>query len=142
MGFFAYMPCSKKSKGKIKITIEPLFNRYLFIRLSDVTSNWFPIRLTKGIALLLHFGKPLEPIVLPDPIIDYLKQRCSSEEPLHEIFRKGELLEITHGPFKDLTGFFEKLQIPPDGLSRGMLFVEVLRSMQKLQIQLPQLKKV
>jgi hypothetical protein len=52
------------------------------------------------------------------------------------------LLEITQGPFKGLTGFFEKLQTLPDGLSRAMLLVEVLGSVQRLQIQLPQLKKV
>lgn len=144
-GFEVFLPTcqvQKKSQGKIKLTIEPLFNRYLFIRLSDVTSNWFPIRSTKGVSQLLRFSTSSDPIVLPDPIIDYLKQRCISEEPLHELFKKGELLEITQGPFKGLTGFFEKLQTLPDGLSRAMLLVEVLGSVQRLQIQLPQLKKV
>ncbi len=144
-GFEVFLPTcqvQKKSQGKIKLAIEPLFNRYLFIRLSDVTSNWFPIRSTKGVSQLLRFGTSSEPIVLPDPIIDCLKQRCTSEEPLHELFKKGELLEITQGPFKGLTGFFVKLQILPDGLSRAMLLVEVLGSVQRLQIQLPQLKKV
>jgi transcriptional antiterminator RfaH len=144
-GFEVFLPTcqvQKKSQGKIKLAIEPLFNRYLFIRLSDVTSNWFPIRSTKGVSQLLRFGSSSDPIVLPDPIIDCLKQRCASEEPLHELFKKGELLEITQGPFKGLTGFFEKLQTLPDGLSRAMLLVEVLSSVQRLQIQLPQLKKV
>ncbi len=143
-GFEVFLPTckvQKKIQGKIKLTIEPLFNRYLFIRLSDVTSNWFPIRSTKGVSQLLRFGTSSDPIVLPDLIIDCLKQRCASQEPLHEIFKKGELLEITQGPFKGLTGFFEKLQTLPDGLSRAMLLVEVLGSVQKLQIQLSQLKK-
>ncbi len=143
-GFEVFLPTckvQKKSQGKIKLAIEPLFNRYLFIRLSDVTSNWFPIRSTKGVSQLLRFGSSSDPIVLPDPIINCLKQRCASEEPLHELFKKGELLEITQGPFKGLTGFFEKLQTLPDGLSRAMLLVEVLGSVQRLQIQLPQLKK-
>ncbi len=143
-GFEVFLPTckvQKKSQGKIKLAIEPLFNRYLFIRLSDVTSNWFPIRSTKGVSQLLRFGSSSDPIVLPDPIINCLKQRCASEEPLHELFKKGELLEITQGPFKGLTGFFEKLQTLPDGLSRAMLLVDVLGSVQRLQIQLPQLKK-
>lgn len=144
-GFEVFLPTcqvQKKSQGKIKLVIEPLFNRYLFIRLSDVTSNWFPIRSTRGVSQLLRFSTSIEPIVLPDYIIECLKQRCTSEEPLHEIFKKGELLEITQGPFNGLTGFFEKLQTLPDGLSRAMLLVEVLGSVQKLQIQLSQLKKV
>ena len=132
----------KKLSGKIKLATEPLFSRYLFIRLSDVSSNWFPIRSTRGVASLLRFGIPTDPVVLPDPIIDCLRQRCTLEEPLHELFKSGEVLEITNGPFKGLVGFFEKLQTLPDGLSRALLLVEVLGSVQKLKIQLPQLKRL
>jgi transcription antitermination factor NusG len=64
------------------------------------------------------------------------------EEPLHELFKPGEMIEITQGPFKGFIGFFEKIQTLPDGLSRAMLLVEVLGSVQKLQIQLPQLRKL
>jgi transcription antitermination factor NusG len=81
-------------------------------------------------------------VVIPDPIIDCLRQRCALDEPLHELFKPGEMIEITNGPFKGLFGFFEKLQTLPDGLSRALLLVEVLGSVQKLKIQLPQLKKL
>jgi transcriptional antiterminator RfaH len=144
-GFEVFLPTcqvQKKSQGKIKLATEALFSRYLFIRLSDVSSNWFPIRSTRGVSELLRFGQATEPVVIPDPILEYLKQRCSQEEPLHELFQSGEMLEITSGPFKGFFGFFEKLQTLPDGLSRAMLLVEVLGSVQKLQIQLPHLKKL
>jgi transcription antitermination factor NusG len=91
---------------------------------------------------LLRFGQATEPVVIPDPIVECLKQRCSQEEPLHELFHSGEMLEITSGPFKGFFGFFEKLQTLPDGLSRAMLLVEILGSAQKLQIQLSHLKKL
>jgi transcriptional antiterminator RfaH len=132
----------KKQQGKIQLAIEPLFPRYLFIRLSDVTSNWFPIRSTRGVSQLLRFGTSTDPVEIPKEIIDCLKQRCTKEEPLHELFKPGEMIEITQGPFKGFIGFFEKLQTLPDGLSRAMLLVEVLGSVQKLQIQLPQLRKL
>ena len=119
-----------------------MFSRYLFIRLSDVSSNWLPIRSTRGVAQLLRFGQATEPVVIPDSIVECLKQRCSQEEPLHELFQSDEMLEITSGPFKGFFGFFEKLQALPDGLSRAMLLVEILGSVQKLQIQLPHLKKL
>ena len=144
-GFEVFLPTcqvQKKSQGKIKLATEPLFSRYLFIRLSDVSSNWFPIRSTRGVSQLLRFGQTTEPVVIPDPVVECLKQRCSQEEPLHKLFQSGEMLEITRGPFKGLFGFFEKLQILPDGLSRAMLLVEILGSVQKLQIQLPQLRKL
>jgi transcriptional antiterminator RfaH len=144
-GYEVFLPTcqvQKKLQGKIKLTTEPLFSRYLFIRLSDVSSNWFPIRSTRGVATLLRFGISTDPVVIPDPIIDCLRQRCTLEEPLHELFKSGEILEITNGPFKGLFGFFEKLQTLPDGLSGALLLVEVLGSVQKLKIQLPQLKKL
>jgi transcriptional antiterminator RfaH len=143
-GFEVFLPTcqvQKKLQGKIKLAVEPLFSRYLFIRLSDVSSNWFPIRSTRGVSQLLRFGVSFEPVVLPDPIIDCLKQRCAKEEPLHELFNSGELLEITQGPFKGFIGFFEKLKTLPDGISRALLLVEVLGSTQRLEIDLPQLKK-
>ena len=136
------MPSSKKLQGKIKLATEPLFSRYLFIRLSDISSNWFPIRSTKGVASLLRVGISTDPVVIPDSIIDCLRKRCALEEPAHELFKAGEMIEITHGPFKGLFGFFERLQTLPDGLSRALLLVEMLGSVQKLKIQLPQLKKL
>jgi transcriptional antiterminator RfaH len=144
-GFEVFLPTcqvQKKLQGKIKLVVEPLFSRYLFIRLSDVSSNWFPIRSTRGVSQLLRFGVLSEPVVLPDQIIDCLKQRCAKEEPLHELFNSGEMLEITEGPFKGFIGFFEKLKTLPDGISRALLLVEVLGSTQRLEIDLPQLKKL
>ncbi len=144
-GFEVFLPTcqvEKKHQHAIKFVTEPLFSRYLFIRLSDVTSNWFPIRSTRGVAQLLKFGRSSDPVVIPDAIVDCLKQRCAKEEPLHQLFNSGDLLEITQGPFKGLTGFFEKLQTMPDGLARALLLVEVLGSVQKLQVYLPQLRKV
>ncbi len=144
-GFEVFLPTcqvQKKHQGKIQVAIEPLFPRYLFIHLSDVTSNWFLIRSTRGVSQLLKYSTSTDLIEIPETIVDCLKQRCTKEEPLHELFKPGEMIEITQGPFKSFIGFFEKIQTLPDGLSRAMLLVEVLGSVQKLQIQLPQLRKL
>lgn len=144
-GFEVFLPTcqvQKNSQGKIKLATEPLFSRYLFIRLSNISSNWFPIRSTRGVSQLLRFGQDIEPVVIPDSIVECLKQRCFQKEPLHELFQAGEMLEITKGPFKGLSGFFQKLQTLPDGESRAILLVEILGSVQKLQIQLPHIKKL
>ena len=144
-GYEVFLPTcqvQRKQQQAIRLVTEPLFPRYLFIRLSDVTSNWFPIRSTRGVSELLRFGRSVDPVVIPDAIVECLKERCSTEEPLHELFKQGELLEITQGPLKGLWGLFEKLQTLPDGHARALLLVEILGSVQKLQIQLPQLRKV
>lgn len=143
-GFEVFLPAcqvQKKSQGKIKIAIEPLFSRYLFIRLSDVSSNWSPIRSTRGVSQLVKFGVLTEPIIVPDSIIEALQQRCVETEPLHELFKKDDLLEITQGPFKGFTGFFEKLQTLADGSIRAILLVEVLGSLQKLRLSVQEVTK-
>lgn len=143
-GFEVFLPTcqvQKKSQGNIKTVTEPLFSRYLFIRLSDVNSNWSPIRSTRGVSQLLRFGQSTEPVVVPDPIMRCLMQRCTQKEPLHQLFQEGELLEITKGPFKGLLGFFQKLQALPDGMTRALLLVEILGSAQKIWLNLPHLKK-
>jgi len=144
-GFEVFLPTCQVEKiqsAQVKLVTEPLFARYLFIKLSDVTSNWFPIRSTRGVAQLLRFGTNVEPVSIPNVVVDCLKERCTQEEPLHELFKQGEMLEITQGPFKGLFGFFKKLQTLPDGLSRALVLVELLGTVQKLEINLPQLKKV
>lgn len=143
-GFEVFLPTcqvQKKSQGKVELATEPLFSRYLFIRLSDVSSNWSPIRSTRGVSQLLRFGQSTEPVVIPDPIVQCLQQRCTQEEPLHQLFQAGELLEITKGPFKGLLGFFQKLQTLPDGMTKALLLVEILGSVQKISLNLPHLKK-
>ncbi len=132
----------KKRDELIKLIAEPLFPRYLFIRLSDVTSNWMPIRSTRGVSQLLRFGQANHPVVMPDIIIDYLRLRCTKGEPLRELFFAGDLLQITRGPLKGLSGLFQKLQTMPEGSVRALLLVEILGSVQRLQIPLPQVKKV
>jgi transcriptional antiterminator RfaH len=70
-GFEVFLPIcqvQKKQQGKIQLATEPLFPRYLFIRLSDVTSNWFPIRSTRGVSQLLRFGTSADPIEIPETI--------------------------------------------------------------------------
>ena len=72
-GFEVFLPTcqvQKKQQGKVKLATEPLFARYLFIRLSDITSNWFPIRSTRGVAQLLRFGMSTDPVSIPDDVIN------------------------------------------------------------------------
>lgn len=143
-GFEVFMPTWQKQQkrlNKIKIAAEPLFSRYLFIRLSDVNSNWFPIRSTRGVSQLLRFGSNTNPVIVPDVVVDYLKVRCATEETIDPLFKKGDLLEITGGPFKGLFGLFDKLNTLPDGFARALLLVEILGHAQKLEIALSQLKK-
>ncbi len=142
-GFEVFLPTcqvQKMRRQSVKLVREPLFSRYLFIRLSDVTSNWLPIRSTRGVAQLLRFGQVNQPVVIPDTMVECLMAALLERGAAPRAIPRGRLGR-TQGPFKGLLGFFVRLQTLPDGLARAMLLVEILGSVQKLQLPLPQLKR-
>jgi len=62
----------KIKQGKQVATLEPLFPRYIFIRLDDVLSNWSKIRSTRGVAQLVRFSD--HPAIVPDIIVALLAE--------------------------------------------------------------------
>ena len=58
-GFEAWLPMislEKVRRGHLAQVVEPMFSRYLFIRLDTVQTNWSPIRSTLGVSKLVAFG--------------------------------------------------------------------------------------
>ena len=54
--YFPQIRVTRNRNSVRKVTIEPLFPRYLFIRLDAHTDNWAPIRSTMGVTALVRFG--------------------------------------------------------------------------------------
>jgi transcriptional antiterminator RfaH len=144
-GFEVFLPTYRIEKlrnGKLSIQIEALFSRYLFIRLDKTTSNWPPIRSTKGVSELLRFGKVEDPVVVPDDLISTLQHRTSHEEPIHTLFESGDAIEIKSGAFIGMNGFYENMIQVPSGEVRAMLLVEFLGRKQRLSVGLNEIKRV
>src|SRR4051812_8030711 len=60
-GFQCYLPTlpsERLRQGLLALSLEPLFPRYLFIRLGEGGSarSWMPIRSTRGVSRLVSFG--------------------------------------------------------------------------------------
>ena len=72
-----YLPLINTEKilrGKKILTKEPMFPRYLFVRLShDGQQNWSPIRSSKGVSHLVNFGGLAAS--LDDETMDNLQQK-------------------------------------------------------------------
>lgn len=144
-GFEVFLPTCKIEKlrdGKLSTQIEALFSRYLFIRLNNITSNWFPIRSTRGVSEVLRFGKVGDPISVPDDLIVSLQNRTLEEEPIHTLFEAGDAIEIKSGPFVGLNGFYEKIVHAQSGEVRAMLLIELLGKTQRLSVGLNEIKRV
>ena len=79
-GYEAWLPMltvEKIQRGRIKQVAEPMFNRYLFIQLDAVSSNWAPIRSTLGASRLVTFGSV--PASVPDELIEALRNAPAQE---------------------------------------------------------------
>ncbi len=79
-GYDTYLPMARirrRRLGKGANRIEPLFPRYLFIKLDTQTDNWSPIRSTLGVSNLVKFG--MHPSIVPEALIELLDEGCDEE---------------------------------------------------------------
>jgi transcriptional antiterminator RfaH len=110
--FETYLPkvlLRKRRRAKWTKVVEPLFPRYLFIRVDPDESSLAPVRSTQGVAGLVRFGHSLKPV--PDSVIDYLRQTENPDTHHHHAedwpHRSGDAVQVLEGPFKGLTGVFQ-----------------------------------
>jgi transcriptional antiterminator RfaH len=123
----------KIARGRLIAITEPLFSRYLFIRLDTATSAWSPIRSTRGVSGLVAFGTRFA--TLEDSCIEALQQRARVHAKAY--FSAGETVEITEGPFAGLDGLYQI----PDGETRALVLIEMMHQPQKLSFSIASLRK-
>ena len=121
--------------GKRVEKVEPLFPGYVFIELSELTSNWRPIRSTRGVARMLTFGN--KPAVVPDDVVEGLRDRVRAQTELHNLEPQQPVF-IKEGPFSNLNAVF----LEYDGEKRAFLLLELLGRWQKLSLPLGAFRKL
>lgn len=141
-GFQCYMPTLKVEKfrrGGLSVADEPLFPRYLFIRLGlgESAQSWAPIRSTKGVSRLVSFGT--EPTKVSDRLVDALRaQAASAEAEPERLFKAGERVRLTEAPFADIEGIY----LVADGERRVMVLIELLSKQVRVVVTPACLRKV
>lgn len=118
-----YLPTlqvTKLCRGKSISVIEPLFSRYLFIRLDNANTNWTPIRSTRGVSSIVSFGGRFA--ILPDNYVSVLQGMPKSEAANQLLSR--EQAQITSMP---LSGIGRLHQLP-DGEARAFVLIELMRA--------------
>ena len=128
------MEVEKRVRQRIQKAVVPMFSRYLFIQLSDVTQNWSPIRSTLGVSKLVSFGN--QPAKAPQSLIDFLREAPRKE--VERLFAVGDTVQVINGPFKGLEGVYQA----HESEMRAMILVELLGQPQKLRMALDTLNKV
>ncbi len=102
---------------------EPLFPRYLFIRLGETRSaqSWVPIRSTKGVSRLVSFG--VEPAKVDDRLIEILRnQEATAQAEPERLFKSGEWVKLTDGAFVGLEAIYQMA----DGDQRVIVLIELM----------------
>jgi transcriptional antiterminator RfaH len=134
-----YLPFISKEKilqGKKILSKEPMFPRYLFVRLShDGQQNWSPIRSTKGVSHLVNFGGLAAS--LDDETMDNLQQNID-KSLVAKVFSIDDKVEIIQGPFKGMEAIFNTYQ----GEERAMLFLHFMAKNITAKFDLRDFKKV
>ena len=92
--------------GKRYVT-KPLFSNYIFARF-DAGKQLHNINHTRGVHKVVSFGESPTPI--DDKIIDFIKERTDENGfiEMGEELKHGDKVTIKHGPFKSLSGIFQK----------------------------------
>ena len=140
--FLPTLKVQKLIKKELVISEEPLFARYLFIKLDQIKSNWFPIKSTKGVHQLVRFGVNVDPVQVPEDLIIQLKQISTQIEEPKALFIQGDPLNVVNGPFRGLQGQFIDLLTNPSGEFRALVLVEILGKLQKIQFSVNDIQRI
>ena len=137
--YLPLLPVEKLRRHVLSVVEEPLFGRYLFIRL-DVNQSgksWIPIRSTKGVSHLVTFGA--EPAKVDEQLIQLLREQndvfCNQPQ---QLFKSGERLHITEGPFAGIEAVYQM----SDGEGRAMVLIELLSKFVQLKVSPASLRKI
>ena len=121
------------------MTDEPLFPRYLFIRLGqgDSAPSWTPIRSTKGVSRLVSFG--VEPARVADSLVEALRAQEASVQAVPErLFKPGERVRLTEAPFAGIECIYQMAE----GERRVMVLIELLSKQVRVRVAPANLRKV
>jgi len=136
--FLPLLETFQYANGKMVQKIKPLFPNYLFARL-DIDLHYYKVKWTRGVSKILGVGS--EPIPISERVVQTIKERMGDNNlvKLEDGLERGNLVQFTSGPFKDLMGVFDRRM--SDGkrvrVLLGLVGVEV-----PVQVSRYQIKKV
>ena len=138
-GYECYLPqmrIERIRRRKAEIATEPMFPRYLFIRLDSSAEgkSWLPIRSTLGVSHLVHFGGSAAKV--DDALVGLLLQR-EHDMPTSVLFQAGDPVIVTDGPFAGIEAIYQTA----DAERRAFILLEILCKPVSIRIDAGQLRK-
>jgi len=135
-GYHVYLPrlrSTHRRRGQWVDTVEPLFPRYLFIRLDTAIRSTSPVRSTRGVCGLVRQGGL--PAAVSDAVMEAIMCRADADSGLHRddrpLFNEGEPIRLVQGPLAGLEGVFSE----EDGEKRVIVLLELLGKANKMKVK-------
>lgn len=135
--FTCYAPTHSVEKirhGKRVILDEPLFAGYLFIKLSEFTESWHPIRSTRGVLRLVTFANQAVPVARAT--IEGIQARLNTTREGKPLFVPGDPVTLADGPFRDIEAIFSSI----DGDERAIILLQLMHRQQEIRVPLKGLR--
>jgi transcriptional antiterminator RfaH len=133
-GFEVYLPLwidLRRRAGGWQRVQSAMFPRYLFVRLGYAEQSVTPIRSTRGVSQLVHFG--MEPAWANEAMIDDIRTleatRSNSNNQLKS-FKKGDHVLIMEGPFQGVSA-----EVFSSDQQRVILLLQVLGKNQMVEFE-------
>ena len=134
-GFHVYLPRIRMRQRRRKQwldAVEVLFPRYVFIRVDASRQSMATVRSTRGAVGLVRFGG--QPAMVPDAVMEALKQREDAQSGLHEdkrpLFNAGDMVKLVDGPLSGMEAIFTE----QDGEKRVIVLLELLGKANKVTV--------
>jgi len=104
--FDVIVPKEKKIKvknSKKEVVEEKIYPGYILVNMIVTDDSWYVVRNTPRVTGFIGAGTT--PVPISDEEIIRIQERMGAKEPEYKIeFKIGDMVEITDGPFKDMTG--------------------------------------
>ena len=134
-GFQVYLPrirMRQRRRGAWIDAVEVLFPRYIFIRIDPQRRSTASVRSTRGAVGMVRFGG--QPAVVPDAVMDALRQREDAASGMHEdkrpLFNAGDAVKLVDGPLAGMEAVFTE----QDGDKRVIVLLELLGKANKVTV--------
>jgi transcriptional antiterminator RfaH len=122
----------KFKNGRFVEVIEQMFPNYIFVKFHPL-DEFRLVKYTRGVKTIVHFGNKIIPI--REELIDFIRSRLVDGVATiqKKSFKKGEKILIKDGPFKGLSGIFEK---ELEGKERVMILLDSVQFAASMEIDM------
>lgn len=124
----------KRKTDSAKPVVQPLFPRYLFVKLNPHSSHFSAVKHTRGVADFIRYGTDLQ--IVPEELVMQLMNK--DEAPVECDFQEGDLVQLTDGCYRDVQAIYQQ----PDGEMRSILLIKLLNEYTKVVVDNCTIKKV